>query len=247
MCKTGVLTAKCETKLDHDVLAVGSGTILVCKTGVSAAKCETKLDHNVLAVGPCTILVCKTGVLTATCGTGRVMTVDLGADSPLGVSRFAGRRWDPDSRIKSSTVPLFLVFPLSVHLNVCWALNTDNMFVELATVRGCHTTVAVCMSSLLVLFSTTGGLVPHDQTLPKNRPGGEGASSQSRAGIPKRPLLSNCCIMTSGWTGIGTDTITTDGHRPSTPRSRRVGTLVCMVPLTTSFGTVGQWDTVTGQ
>ena len=41
------------------LIVVGSGTFLVCETGVLTAKCETKLDHGVIAVGSATCLVWK--------------------------------------------------------------------------------------------------------------------------------------------------------------------------------------------
>ena len=57
-------------KLDHGNLAVISKTVLL--TGVLTATCETKLDHGVIAVGPGTFLACKAGVLIATCETDRL-------------------------------------------------------------------------------------------------------------------------------------------------------------------------------
>ena len=82
----------------------------------------------------------------------------------------------------------------------------------------------------------------------RNSTGEERWRTLSRLAITKRPVQVTKghphCIVTSEWTGFRTDTITTHGHPAFDAQELRRGhLLVCdLAPLTTSFGTVGQWE-----
>ena len=81
----------------------------------------------------------------------------------------------------STSVTATFISPLSLHLNMCGALNSGDLFVELATTRGCDTTV-------LFLQVEPPCLDLHDG---RNRPTRPNASTQlvekDRGGEPKIP------------------------------------------------------------
>ena len=83
-------------------------------------------------------------------------------------------------------------------------------------------------------LSFMSGLAPHDQD--------SATQLVMSAGTTALPTPS-CKLMTSEWTRIGTDTITAHGHPAFDAQNSRGWPASCdPAPLTTSFGTVGQWE-----
>ena len=66
---------------------------------------------------------------------------------------------------------------------------------------------------------------------------------KSTGAVSRNDYLANAQLLPSEWTGIGTDTITTHGHLAFDAQELRGGHPSCgPAPLTTSFGSVGQWE-----